>query len=76
MPFCKYRCIRFRHVIPDNLLHAIQVASMIRWLTSPNPAQRPTAAEVLRSDILPPLVGDEQLKVGGPHSLGRRGGFT
>eukprot|EP00951_Prasinocladus_malaysianus_P000684 scaffold4921_cov17-Prasinocladus_malaysianus.AAC.1 len=32
---------------------------------SPSPAQRPTAAEVLKSDVLPPLVGDEQLKVNG-----------
>lgn len=40
-----------------------QVAALVRWLMAPNPAQRPTAAEVLASDVLPPLVGDEQLKV-------------
>lgn len=28
---------------------------------SPNPADRPSAREVLRSDILPPRVEDEQL---------------
>uniref|UniRef100_A0A061SEW0 Eukaryotic translation initiation factor 2-alpha kinase 4 n=1 Tax=Tetraselmis sp. GSL018 TaxID=582737 RepID=A0A061SEW0_9CHLO len=39
-----------------------KVAAMIRWLTAHSPAQRPTAADVLRSDLLPPRVGDEQLK--------------
>lgn len=37
------------------------VARLIRWLLVPNPADRPTAREVLRSDLLPPTVGDEQL---------------
>ncbi|GAX82154.1 hypothetical protein CEUSTIGMA_g9582.t1 [Chlamydomonas eustigma] len=39
-----------------------KVAHLIRWLMSANPADRPTAREVLRSDVLPPLVEDEQLK--------------
>ncbi|KAK9811583.1 hypothetical protein WJX72_006503 [[Myrmecia] bisecta] len=38
-----------------------QVAKLIRWLLAPNPADRPSAREVLRSEILPPTVGDEQL---------------
>ncbi|CAL8462314.1 g1847 [Coccomyxa elongata] len=38
-----------------------QVARLIRWLTAANPADRPTAREVLRSELLPPTVGDEQL---------------
>ncbi len=39
----------------------MQVARLIRWLTAANPADRPTAREVLRSELLPPTVGDEQL---------------
>lgn len=39
----------------------LQVAPLIRWLTAQNPADRPTAREVLRSELLPPTVGDEQL---------------
>ncbi|KAK9906778.1 hypothetical protein WJX75_007809 [Coccomyxa subellipsoidea] len=38
-----------------------QVARLIRWLTAVNPADRPNAREVLRSELLPPTVGDEQL---------------
>eukprot|EP00798_Chlamydomonas_sp_ICE-L_P001600 gene1601-32989_t len=38
------------------------IAKLVRWLMSPNPAERPTAREVLRSDVLPPRVGDEQLQ--------------
>lgn len=38
-----------------------QVARLIRWLTAANPAERPSAREVLRSELLPPTVGDEQL---------------
>ena len=37
------------------------VARLIRWLLAPNPADRPTAREVLRCELLPPTVGDEQL---------------
>ncbi|PSC69649.1 putative serine threonine-kinase GCN2 isoform B [Micractinium conductrix] len=37
------------------------VCRLIRWLLSPNPAERPTAVEVLRSELLPPQVLDEQL---------------
>ena len=38
-----------------------QVAKMVRWLMAPNPDDRPSAREVLRSQLLPPTVGDEQL---------------
>ena len=38
-----------------------QVARLIRWMTHADPRQRPSAREVLRSDLLPPTVGDEQL---------------
>ena len=38
-----------------------QVARMVRWLMAPNPDDRPSAREVLRSELLPPTVGDEQL---------------
>lgn len=39
----------------------MQVAKLIRWLMSPNPSERPAARELLRSSMLPPEVGDEQL---------------
>ena len=38
-----------------------QVARLIGELTAHDPAQRPTAKEVLRSELLPPTVGDQQL---------------
>ena len=38
-----------------------QAARLVRWLTQRNPAQRPSAVEVLRSELLPPSVADEQL---------------
>ena len=34
---------------------------MIRWLMASNPADRPSAAELMRSPLIPPAVGDEQL---------------
>ena len=40
---------------------SLQVAKLVRWLMAPNPADRPTAREVLRSEVLPPAVGDEQM---------------
>lgn len=33
-----------------------------RWLISPKPADRPSARQVLTSDLLPPRLEDEQLK--------------
>lgn len=33
-----------------------------RWLMSPKPADRPSARQVLTSDLLPPRLEDEQLK--------------
>lgn len=38
-----------------------QAARLIDALVQADPSQRPTAAEVLRSDLLPPLSSDEQL---------------
>ena len=38
---------------------ATAARSLVTWLLQPNPADRPTAAELLRSDLLPPVVGDE-----------------
>ena len=38
------------------------VAQLVRWLMAPSPAERPHAVEVLRSELLPPTVGDEQLQ--------------
>ena len=40
---------------------SLQVAKLVKWLMAPNPADRPTAREVLRSEVLPPEVGDEQM---------------
>lgn len=40
----------------------VQVARLIRWLMSPLPSDRPSAREVLRSEFLPPRVGDEQIE--------------
>lgn len=40
-----------------SLLLLLQVCRLIRWLMAPNPAERPTAVEVLRSELLPPQVG-------------------
>jgi len=37
------------------------VAKLVRWLMAANPDDRPSAREVLRSEMLPPTVGDEQL---------------
>ena len=34
---------------------------MVCWLMASNPDDRPSAREVLRSELLPPTVGDEQL---------------
>lgn len=38
------------------------VCRLVRWLTATNPADRPSAKELLQSDVLPPVVEDEQLK--------------
>ncbi|CAK0752569.1 hypothetical protein CVIRNUC_002156 [Coccomyxa viridis] len=38
-----------------------KVAELITWLTAANPRHRPSMREVLRSELLPPTVGDEQL---------------
>ena len=38
-----------------------QAARLIRELTVHNPGERPTAKEILRSELLPPTVGDQQL---------------
>lgn len=37
------------------------VARLIRWLMSPKPGDRPSAREVLASDLLPPRLEDEQV---------------
>ena len=39
----------------------MQAARLVRWLTQRNPSDRPSAVEVLRSELLPPSVADEQL---------------
>lgn len=39
----------------------VQVGKLVRWLMAANPSTRPSAREVLRSELLPVTVGDEQL---------------
>jgi hypothetical protein len=38
-----------------------QVVKLIRWLMCANPSERPSAAEVLRSELVPATIGDDQL---------------
>jgi hypothetical protein len=45
----------------EAVVGAAQVARLIRRLTAANPAERPAAREVLRGELLPPTVGDQQL---------------
>ncbi|CAM6107497.1 unnamed protein product [Calypogeia fissa] len=39
----------------------VQQATLIRWLMAPNPTERPSAAQVLRSELLPPRMENESL---------------
>lgn len=39
----------------------LQVAKIVHWLLSKKPSERPSAQELLRSSLIPPAVGDEQL---------------
>lgn len=36
-------------------------AELVRWLTAAQPSERPSAVQVLRSDLLPPRMQDEAL---------------
>lgn len=36
-------------------------AALVRWLTAPQPSDRPSAVQVLRSELLPPRRQDEAL---------------
>lgn len=38
-----------------------QVAKLVQWLLAGNPEERPSAREVLRSEVLPPTVGDQHI---------------
>jgi len=56
------RDLRERGTLPPGFESAHpQAAALIRWLLSEADAGRPTAREALRSELLPPTVGDEQL---------------
>ena len=56
------RDLREREVLPPGFEETHPtVARVIRWLMARNPAERPTAREVLRSELLPPQVLDEQV---------------
>ena len=43
------------------IMDIVQVAKLVRQMMAPDPGSRPTAREVLRSELVPPAVGDEQL---------------
>jgi translation initiation factor 2-alpha kinase 4 len=36
-------------------------AALVRWLTAPHPSDRPSAVQVLRSELLPPCMQHEAL---------------
>lgn len=60
----RYGASRLRHAVmrcQRQYCCPAQAARLVRWLTQGNPAQRPSAVEVLRSELLPPSVADEQL---------------
>jgi len=38
---------------------ARQVATLIKWMLRNSPSERPSARDLLRSDLLPPTVADE-----------------
>jgi hypothetical protein len=70
------RDLRERGDLPPAFEQAHPVAArLIRWLMAANPAQRPTAAEVLRSQLLPPQVGEGGGGGGGapPRCVGQGG---
>jgi hypothetical protein len=48
---------------PPFIMHdcSLQV-KIIRWLTDPEPANRPSVPELLASELLPPKIEDEHLK--------------
>ncbi|KAL6780346.1 hypothetical protein ACKKBF_B13520 [Auxenochlorella protothecoides x Auxenochlorella symbiontica] len=56
------RDLRERDVMPADF-EASQpaVCRLIRWMLARSPADRPTARQVLASELLPPSVGDEEL---------------
>ena len=47
--------------LTDFFCTEMQVAVLIRTLMARDSASRPTARQVLRSELVPPAVGDEQL---------------
>ncbi|CAI5486798.1 unnamed protein product [Closterium sp. Naga37s-1] len=51
-----------------------QVAELVRRLLSPLPSDRPSAAEVLRCDLMPPRMEDEALNGGCLHTTNGGGG--
>ncbi|PNH06312.1 putative serine/threonine-protein kinase [Tetrabaena socialis] len=53
-----------------------RVARLIRWLMAPNPGERPSAREVLASDLLPPRLEDEQADLDLLHPAPAAGGLA
>eukprot|EP00898_Chlorokybus_atmophyticus_P003003 jgi/Chlat1/3703/Chrsp251S03860 len=54
--------LKQRQALPERFVAAYpQQAAIIRWLVADNPANRPSASELLRSDYMPPRMEDEYL---------------
>ncbi|KAF0694836.1 Aste57867_14300 [Aphanomyces stellatus] len=52
--------LRQRNQCPPNWSAPPNVQTIVHWLCSPNPANRPTAAELLASNLLPPKMEVEE----------------
>lgn len=48
--------LRERHALPPEFSAPDSVKEIVLWLCNPNPAQRPNAAELLSSSLLPPKM--------------------
>ena len=60
--FITLRDVRESGKLPDVFLKQHpDVAKLISWLLSPDPASRPTAQEALKSSLIPATIGDEHL---------------
>eukprot|EP00899_Mesostigma_viride_P013262 jgi/Mesvir1/21937/Mv12105-RA.1 len=55
--------LRQKQQLPDKFRKKFpKQSTVIQWLVQPNPADRPTAKQVLRSNLLPPKMEEEHLE--------------